>query len=218
MNNPVQCTWRAIYVQAVFLLRIVQWGRSCVVAHNGGWPSFWLWFECTHAPLEIFGAKQGQQSEKTNQLHDCNSALRTHLISCRVNYTCSRRAPFQVKECAIANVLVFSRHQPCWNVTGNILARFVWWPFKRSSSSWWIWKIERVSFLEILSNLQHVASVDMLMIVLVYWCVDVLMCWWHCIDDCVDVLMCWWLCWCICWSADLLICWWLCWSVQVLIY
>jgi hypothetical protein len=37
----VQCTWRAIYVQAV-LLRIVQWGSNYVVAHNGGWPSFWL--------------------------------------------------------------------------------------------------------------------------------------------------------------------------------
>jgi hypothetical protein len=52
------------------------------------------------------------------------------LISCRVNYTLSRRAPFQVKEGAIANALVFSRDQPCWNVCRNILARFVWWPFK----------------------------------------------------------------------------------------
>jgi hypothetical protein len=33
-------------------------------------------------------SKHGQQSEKTNQLHDRNSTLRTHLISCRVDYTC----------------------------------------------------------------------------------------------------------------------------------
>jgi hypothetical protein len=79
---------------------------------------------------KIFWAKQGEQTEKTNQFHDCK--LRTHLISCQVNYTCSHRAPFQVKEGTIVNALVFSRHQPCWNVSGNILASFVWWrPFHK---------------------------------------------------------------------------------------
>jgi hypothetical protein len=54
-------------------------------------------------------SKLGQQSEKTNQLHDCNSTLRTHLISWFESITrVSRRAPFQVKEGAIANALVFS--------------------------------------------------------------------------------------------------------------
>jgi hypothetical protein len=43
----------------------------------------------------------------------------------------SRRAPFQVKEGAIANALVFSGRQPCWNVSGNILARSVG-SFKKS--------------------------------------------------------------------------------------
>jgi hypothetical protein len=86
------------------------------VAHNGCWSSFGLWFECTTQKLL---SKHGQQSEKTNLLHDCNSTLRTHLISCRWDYT-SWRALFQVKEGAIANALVFSRHQPCWNVSGNI--------------------------------------------------------------------------------------------------
>jgi hypothetical protein len=115
----VQCTWRAIYVQAVLLLRIVQGGRNCVAAHNG-----WR-FDCDlNARMhhsKIFWAKQGRQSEKTNEFHDCNSALRTHLISCRVDYTCSRRAPFQVKEGVSANALVFSRQHSCWNVSGTFL-------------------------------------------------------------------------------------------------
>jgi hypothetical protein len=32
----------------------------------------------------------------------------------------SRRAPFQIKECSLAHALVFSRHHPCWNVSGNL--------------------------------------------------------------------------------------------------
>jgi len=50
-----------------------------------------------------------------------------------------------------------------------------------------------------------------LMLMLVCWCVDVLMC-------CrVDVLTCWWLCWWLCWCVDVgvLVCW--CVDVDVLV-
>jgi hypothetical protein len=47
----------------------------------------------------------------------------------------SRRAPFQVlKRRRHCKCVVFSRHQPCWNVSGNIHARSVWWPFKHAAS------------------------------------------------------------------------------------
>jgi hypothetical protein len=102
----------------VFLLRIVQ-----VRLKLCGAQSAHLHFDCDlNAPLENILSKQGQQSEKTNQLHDCNSTLRTHLISCRVDYTCFATCAIPSKRGAIANALVFSRHQ---NVSGNIRARSV---------------------------------------------------------------------------------------------
>jgi hypothetical protein len=55
------------YVQAVFLLRSVQWDRNRVVVHNGGWPSFDCDLNARMHHSKIFWAKQGQQSEKTNQ-------------------------------------------------------------------------------------------------------------------------------------------------------
>jgi hypothetical protein len=48
----------------------------------------------------------------------------------------SRRAPFQV---AIANALVFSWRQLCWNVRGHILARSVWWLFKDFDLANFLW-------------------------------------------------------------------------------
>jgi hypothetical protein len=52
-------------------------------------PAADLRFDCDlNTPLENILSKQGQQSEKINQLYDCNSGLRTHLISCRVDHTC----------------------------------------------------------------------------------------------------------------------------------
>jgi hypothetical protein len=50
-------------------------------------------------------SKQGQPSEKTNQLHDCNSALRLTWFHVELITRVSRRVPFQV---AIENALVFS--------------------------------------------------------------------------------------------------------------
>jgi len=73
-----------------------------------------------------------------------------------------------------------------------------------------------------------------LMIAFMYWwlrwcvddCVDVLTCWWHCVDVlmfwsvwwmccelmcwCVDVLMCWCVDVLMCWCVDVLMCWWHC--------
>jgi hypothetical protein len=123
----LQCTWRAIYVQT----GVLSSNCNCVVAHMAADHRFDFGL---NAPLKNFWANM-VSNVKTNQLHDCNSTLCTHLISCRVDYTCFATAPFQVKGVAIANALVFSRHQLCWhqlcwNVTGNIRARSVWWPFK----------------------------------------------------------------------------------------
>jgi hypothetical protein len=71
-------------------------------------------------------SKQGQQSEKTNQLHDCNSALRIHLISCRVDCTCFATCAIPSKrrrhyKCAIRLFATSALLECQW----NILARFV---------------------------------------------------------------------------------------------
>jgi hypothetical protein len=51
-----------------------QWDLNCVVAAM----TADLLFDCDlNAPLENTLSKQDQQSEKTNQLHDCNSAFRS---------------------------------------------------------------------------------------------------------------------------------------------
>jgi hypothetical protein len=99
-RRHVQCTWRAIYVQAVFLLRIVQWSRLGAVVH---WSSFWLSFECTTQKY-FEQAWSAKWENKPIARVNCNSALRTHLISCRVDYTCSRPAPFQLKTCLRSSV------------------------------------------------------------------------------------------------------------------
>jgi hypothetical protein len=75
-----------------------------------------LHFECDlNAPLKN---TLSQQSEKANQLHDGNSARRTHLISCRVDHTCFVMCAIPSRQCKCARLFATS-------ASGNILARFV---------------------------------------------------------------------------------------------